>query len=814
MSDIFRHESTVWAEASPVFSMIRDLDLVDGANGPVLQLLTGPRPGLQLTAWGVSGSVSAQDSDALAGAGQAGVTPMLEPGQTASGREFTLVLGSGSTGLAGYWGDGQGGFGAIMPLGQAGVALPSDLVAVTVAEQAGQTYVYGLRPGSQTPIQWHLDDSGVLRLRGAGAQDAPVSGIPAPGLTDMAVIGDFLVVAGTGDALMRGYRINSDGTLSNAALVPARDNPGLGGPMVLEAARVDGQDYVITAASGSSTLTVWRVGTDGQLTLTEHLMDTLDSRFQTVTHLEVVTRADAVFVAAGGADQGISLFQLSPGGRLIHLGVATDSAEASLDGLAGMDLGLNRDDSLVLVTSGLADGGVSVLTHDPGPRGAVDRAAFGGQALTGSTGADLLEGWAGADTLTGGAGGDILIDGGGADRLTGGAGADRFVFVADGQTETVTDFNPSEDLLDLSGYAFFYSLDVLEITPTANGAVILFDGPATREEIRLVSFNSTALDPDVVRAAIVAGPQRLLPDWPDLLPEPPPPSGEPRLFSGSPENDRLLGGLGGDTVNGAAGSDWLEGGRGDDLLNGGIGFDTVLGDAGNDTLLGLDGYDDLRGGSGNDRLTGNNGLDTLQGEGGDDSLSGGIGADSLVGGDGADTLQGDAGPDGLWGGAGADLQRGNAGADLLEGGDGDDRLEGGINFDTLSGGAGNDLLIAGNGSDSLSGGAGADTLYGNSGADTLEGGAGDILNGGIGPDQFVFRGGGGRVVIQDFQNNFDTLALDRALWDGVNLSYGQMLARYARQDGADVVLDFGAQGEVVLERLATITALQDDLAFL
>ncbi len=71
--------------------------------------------------------------------------------------------------------------------------------------------------------------------------------------------------------------------------------------------------------------------------------------------------------------------------------------------------------------------------------------------LRGGLGNDRLEGGDGGDKLYGDAGNDVLIGGGGRDRLMGGDGEDRFVFddilhLGD----TISDFDPLEDLLDLT----------------------------------------------------------------------------------------------------------------------------------------------------------------------------------------------------------------------------------------------------------------------------------------------------------------------------------------------------------------------------
>ncbi|MCP8635849.1 retention module-containing protein [Pseudomonas mosselii] len=71
--------------------------------------------------------------------------------------------------------------------------------------------------------------------------------------------------------------------------------------------------------------------------------------------------------------------------------------------------------------------------------------------LTGNDGDNLLNGGAGNDVLRGGAGNDILIGGRGDDTLTGGSGNDTFVWQkGDTGHDTVTDFTPGSDRLDLS----------------------------------------------------------------------------------------------------------------------------------------------------------------------------------------------------------------------------------------------------------------------------------------------------------------------------------------------------------------------------
>jgi Ca2+-binding RTX toxin-like protein len=99
----------------------------------------------------------------------------------------------------------------------------------------------------------------------------------------------------------------------------------------------------------------------------------------------------------------------------------------------------------------------------------------------------------------------------------------------------------------------------------------------------------------------------------------------------------MMGGSGGDTLNGGAANSTFDAGTGDDRINGG-------------TL-----NDMINAGDGNDTAVDTGGTNTINGGLGDDSLSAGAGADTLDGGDGADTLNAGAGRDVMRGGAGEDI---------------------------------------------------------------------------------------------------------------------------------------------------------------
>ena len=637
------------------------------------------------------------------------------------------------------------------------------------------------------------------------------------------------------------FSVNSAGALTWIDEAGAAQGLGIATPTAIETVTLGGETYAIVAASGSSSLSVLKLGADGSLTAVDHIIDDLHTRFASVTALETVTIGERVFVLAGGADDGVSLFTLLPDGRLLHLAQVADSMSATLanvSAIAAQAVGTNLQ---VFASSGI-EPGISEFSIDPGADGVVVTGTAGDDWLHGNAQSDLIVGGAGNDTLAGWNGDDIILDGSGQDTLSGNAGADIFVFTADGQIDTVTDFNRFEDRLDLSSFALFHSASQLTVTPTSDGAILTYGD----ETIVLRSFDKTPLTQAQILGLDLVGESRVF-----LESTTPTIAGTSKAdtLTGSTSAERILGNAGDDVLSSGGGGDDLDGGEGNDTvtynfanagvhanlldastntgwasgdvytsienLTGSNYADTLIGNAasnvlnggaGNDQLFGNGLADSLFGGSGNDTLSGDTGNDRLFGESGNDVLNGGDHDDALFGGIGNDTLNGDAGNDRLYGGAGFDMLYGGSGddqlsgdsqADSLFGGSGNDTLSGDTGNDRLFGESGNDVLNGGDHDDALFGGIGNDTLNGDAGNDRLYGGAGvDVLNGGSGndwltgdsqADTFVFADGFGADVITDFEANNSLEKIDLSALSSLT-SFAQ-LSTHMTQVGADVVID-------------------------
>ena len=156
-------------------------------------------------------------------------------------------------------------------------------------------------------------------------------------------------------------------------------------------------------------------------------------------------------------------------------------------------------------------------------------------------------------------------------------------------------------------------------------------------------------------------------------------------------------------------------------------------------------------------------------------------------------ISGTTDSDNISGTAREDSIDGSLGDDIIRAGSGDDLIRGGRGFDVLFGDDGDDSLYGGRDGDFVYGGAGRDVLFGDSGyqtakgtdlsADRLDGGAGndrlvqsdgnDVMTGGAGTDQFLFRyndpltglaagTGPAFTAITDFKAGVDQLMFDAA----------------------------------------------------
>ncbi len=547
------------------------------------------------------------------------------------------------------------------------------------------------------------------------------------------------------------YTMAEDGTLALADSLGVMDGLGLIGPDILKIVNIDGISYGIVAASSSSSISIFEISESGDLTARDHVIDGQGTRFASISELEIVEANGRAFVMAAGADDGLTLLELMPDGRLIHHATIEDSAEVTLQNVSGLT-GQVQGNTLHVFAASETEAGITELTIDLGMPGLVDGGTSANDTLNGGAGDDVLFGGHGSshDILYGNDGDDILVAGQGTDTLNGGAGADTFVFGDAQDGGRIEDFNVAEDTLDLSGWFLLQDVAQLGYVSYGNRVNISFRGYS----LTVTSHDGSTLDPADLAARITINPSH-------------------SILTSTPE----AGDLGGEHFGTA----------GDDVLFGSAGDDVFYAQTGRDVFVGGDAFDIVSYEDAATRVKAD--LQVTRKSGGEAKNDKFFSIEGVEGTDFRDVLVGDEGDN--W----------------FEGGADRDKLNGRSGNDELQGGAGNDLLKGSDGEDTLNGGEGNDKLRGGADNDTIIGGAGnDNLGGGLGADTFYFNAGRDKIV--DFSTSEDLLFIDSALLADPNMTVDQILETYGQDLGRSVRLNFGedAFGD---DQMVTLNGVRD-----
>ena len=563
-----------------LFSGIDDILVLDFNGTRVLYALNRAENRVLEVSLSATGQMTFADSLQFAGTVAAGTEPRLTEGMTASGDVFLTVSGLSAQ-------DGQTV--TLSPTGALGTQAP--LTGVGMLDQA-----VPLAVGASSVLVSADGGGGLLSFwdDGQGYSAGPALADTADRyLADISGTVQFLAggvpYVATVSATEHGVNVASvqQSGLTHTGAIGATDTLPISVPEDIAAVTQFGETWLFVASQGTSSLSVLRVA-DGVPHLADHVYDNAVTRFQGASEVAAATYGDMAYVAVGGAEGGISLFTMLHDGRLVHLDSVAEDETVPLNQIAALEMFATGTTVHVVVGSG-NEVGLTRLTYDMSQSGSVVSASSDGNGATGTSLDDQIVGSVAGEALSGLAGDDILVDGLGNDTLTGGSGADLFVLTADGQGDTITDFERGSDRLDMSAFDFLYDVSQVTIAPTATGATLTF-GDET--------LHVTTADLTPLTAGSLTTQDILNLDRPPFL-------SIGREISGTESADLLNGGPGADTISGLGG---------DDRLVGGPGLDVLLGNAGNDTL---------------------------EGEGAEDTLYGGLGDDLLFGGDSDDLIYGD-----------------------------------------------------------------------------------------------------------------------------------------------------------------------------
>tara|TARA_R110002110_G_scaffold27592_5_gene100042 strand:- start:2602 stop:5376 length:2775 start_codon:yes stop_codon:yes gene_type:complete len=772
---VFSVENPLVASQEGALIGINDLQIIQGAGGTMLYTVT--RGGGWMTAFDVGNNPGNTRQDGAWAISRNYLTlesTDLVFSDTAAGPQL-FMAGLSSNNLNGVRLDSDNQ-GAAFDGGVAVSASDQNLSTFCEMEliENGSTGIAALRGGGLVNVSFGAGNS--LRVTDINQGNA-MDNASASDLITAVHNGQTYAFASYGaQNAVSMFQQDSTGAMRHVTDADASDGMWVDRPGALAVATaVDGGLFVVVASSGSSSLTVLEVTSNG-MTPVDHILDDLDTRFANASHITTVTLGGQDYVLAAGSDAGLSLFAMLPGGRLQHIQTMEGTATAPLNGVTSVEAMATPDGLRIWVSTEAAPflAEFSVDFQNLGVSQAADAA---GGPLDGSGGDDILVGQTGADRISAGAGDDIVMDGRGQDTLTGGAGADTFILTQDGARDIIMDFQINTDVLDLSGFGqlagignlviqqrswgaeFIIGSEVIEVRSANGGALNARDFT----DLNLITDGRIETDPGVYPNGASPSPTPTPTPVPTPTPTPtptPPPTaptnpagtqlpGQPPAYPiWHNAQDYSMPWRTGD-ISAAHTSNFIRGTGDSNGFFGNGGHDTIESGAGDDRVSGGGGNDVIHGGGDDDLLLGDGGFDTMSGGDGQDTLSGGEGADSIYGGNGNDIILGGDGYDWIYGGNGNDSIWAGATPDRVFGGDGNDWISAGSNYglsvdgifgeagnDTLFGNAGFDLLNGGDGDDVLDGGHQSDNLYGEAGNDILLGGLGfDRLFGGTGDDR-------------------------------------------------------------------------------
>lgn len=458
----------------------------------------------------------------------------------------------------------------------------------------------------------------------------------------------YLFTASQETNSIQSWNVAANGTPTPFDELDADQGLWISDPTDIVTAEIDGEAYLILASAGTSTLSTFHVGTDGSLSLIDHLLDDRNTRFAGVTTLEAVVHNGATFIISAGSDDGITILQLLPGGRLQPITSIADTPEAALANPSAIAATADAN-AISIFTASSSEPGLSEFTLDLSTLGVA------------------FEGTAGDDTHIGSANDDFFIDSFGTDTFTGKDGRDLFILANDGVQDNITDFEIGQDQIDLSSWQGLRGANQLYFASIENGLRVIYGN----EVLQIETNDGNPIDvPEFLDVGLIlstrlktdlspglSGPVTTTPDLPERDVYVAPTQDIPNQKEGI---ERV----------GVAGAEALTGTDFDDQIWGQGGDDTITGNAGNDMLFGGSGDDELSGGSGNDQLSGGSGrneswLLRTDATANADVLIGGAGHDVLFGYAGADILDGGEGNDQLIGGGGRDIFIFNGGIDQI-----------------------------------------------------------------------------------------------------------------------------------------------------
>lgn len=390
--------------------------------------------------------------------------------------------------------EASGSFDGVTILGAA-PSLIGNLEHSEVLEVAGRTFMVSAQWGDAGFQAFRLRDDLSVEHKRFWDDTATTYAADITAMAQANVDGRaYFFTASSGDDGVSSYWMGRWGNVKERGSIGVEEGLPVSAPTALDTIEVAGKSFLILGDAGTGSLSVLRINTWGDLFLQDYVLDDLGTRFDDVGAVKAFMVGDRGFLIAGGADDGLSLFEVEPGGGLFHLDTVADGLTTTLQNVSAIDISVDGTQAHVFVSG--SETGFSAFTLDFSGLGPSITGNDLANTLQGTPGADMLAGYDGDDVLNGGAGDDRLIDGAGADTLFGGAGADTFIFRDDNRMETIRDFEPGTDRIDLTDFDMLYSMAQLQFMQKDYGVLITIGNDRLRLESEVGQIQVADLSDD------------------------------------------------------------------------------------------------------------------------------------------------------------------------------------------------------------------------------------------------------------------------------------------------------------------------------
>ena len=299
MNKVYTFEVVETFLGGPVnlLSGITDLEIVQ--SGGVTRLYTATRAGGGVTALTVGAQMTLIDQEVTASTMVLPAPARLEMA-VLNGAASMIVMGGSMARMGGWRLGADGGFTTAVSIN----ASPGGVVAAQTMAMVGGNALHYVSMYGQSSIQ-------CLRLA-ANGEMVPVAtlvlgpnqqGIDITSMTtlDLGGVTYLCATSRVKDAITL-FRVGPTGALQQTGTIGASGGLGINDPSDVHSVVMAGVTYLIVAAAATSSLSVVAVQADGALRVTDHVADTLDTRFQGAQTLATVTVGDDCRRARSGTD--------------------------------------------------------------------------------------------------------------------------------------------------------------------------------------------------------------------------------------------------------------------------------------------------------------------------------------------------------------------------------------------------------------------------------------------------------------------------------------------------------------------------------